>query len=190
MLIQVKRKILRPFRNFLRYAEYSIRFWPRGINIEASSWVSLQAKIQGCVGAEVRIGGECEIHPYSMIISRGGNITLGDCVSLNPFSIIYGVGNVFIGDGVRIAASVTIIPANHIQGTDEVPLTKSGISHEGISIGDNVWIGTGARILDGVSIGNNAVIGAGSVVTRDVPAGKCYVGVPARPITPKSINGK
>ena len=40
---------------------------------------------------------------------------------------------------------------------------------KGIVIGDNVWIGAGAVILDGVSIGNKVVIGAGTIITKDVP---------------------
>jgi maltose O-acetyltransferase len=49
-----------------------------------------------------------------------------------------------------------------------------------VTIGCNVWIGSGAIILPGVSVGDDAVIGAGSVVTRDVPAGATAVGNPAR----------
>jgi acetyltransferase-like isoleucine patch superfamily enzyme len=81
-----------------------------------------------------------------------------------------------------MATSVTIIPGNHIQGTDVIPLTESGITKIGIRIEDNVWIGAGVIILDGVTVGRNAIIGAGSVVTRDVPANAKVVGVPARPL--------
>jgi len=115
-----------------------------------------------------------------MILSRGGNIKIGDNVSVNPFTVIYGIGDVRIGSGVRIATSVTIIPANHVQGNDKIYLKDAGITKLGIQIEDNVWIGAGARILDGVTIGRNAIIGAGSVVTRDVPPNTKVVGVPAR----------
>jgi serine O-acetyltransferase len=47
-------------------------------------------------------------------------------------------------------------------------------------IGDNVFIGAGARILGGITIGNDAVIGANAVVINDVPAGGTVVGIPAR----------
>ena len=49
-----------------------------------------------------------------------------------------------------------------------------------ISIGNNVWIGSGSIILPGVSIGNNSIIGAGSVVTHDVPDYALVIGNPAR----------
>jgi acetyltransferase-like isoleucine patch superfamily enzyme len=117
-----------------------------------------------------------------MILTYGGDIAIGDDCSLNPFAIIYGHGGVRIADGVRIAAHTVIIPANHNVADDVTPLHKSGTSAEGIDIGANVWIGSGARILDGVHIGRRAIVGAGSVVTKAVPEGATVVGVPARVI--------
>jgi len=49
-----------------------------------------------------------------------------------------------------------------------------------IVIGNQVWIGSGARILKGVIIGDNAIIAAGSIVTRDIPANCMAAGIPAR----------
>jgi len=49
-------------------------------------------------------------------------------------------------------------------------------------IGDNVFIGAGARVLGGIRIGNNAVIGANAVVIHDVPDDTTVVGIPARPV--------
>ena len=50
------------------------------------------------------------------------------------------------------------------------------------TIGDNVLICAGAKIIGAVTIGNNVVIGANAVVTKDVPAGTIVAGVPAIPI--------
>jgi hypothetical protein len=52
-------------------------------------------------------------------------------------------------------------------------------------IGNDVWIGEGARIRVGVNIGDGAVIGAGSVVTKDVPPFAIVGGVPAKLIRMK-----
>lgn len=49
-----------------------------------------------------------------------------------------------------------------------------------INVGNDVWIGTRAIILDGVNIGNGAVIAAGAVVTKDVPEYAIVGGVPAK----------
>lgn len=51
-----------------------------------------------------------------------------------------------------------------------------------VTIGDNVWVGSGAIVCPGVSVGADSVIGAGSVVTRDIPAGVVAAGNPCRVI--------
>mgnify|MGYP000025620273 CR=1 FL=1 len=48
------------------------------------------------------------------------------------------------------------------------------------SIGNDVWIGDSAVIMEGITIGDGAVIAAGSVVTKDVPAYAIVAGVPAK----------
>ncbi|MDE6871395.1 MAG: CatB-related O-acetyltransferase [Bacteroidales bacterium] len=49
-----------------------------------------------------------------------------------------------------------------------------------VTIGNDVWIGARAMILDGVCVGDGAVIGAGAVVTKDVPPYAIVGGVPAK----------
>lgn len=49
-------------------------------------------------------------------------------------------------------------------------------------IGDEVFIGAGARVLGGIKVGPGAKIGANSVVINDVPAGMTVVGAPAKPL--------
>lgn len=48
------------------------------------------------------------------------------------------------------------------------------------TLGDEVYVGAGARILGGVSVGDRARIGANAVVVKDVPAGVTAVGIPAQ----------
>lgn len=51
-----------------------------------------------------------------------------------------------------------------------------------IKVGNNVWIGGNVTVLLGVSIGDNVVIGTGSVVTKDIPSNVIVVGNPCRVI--------
>jgi serine O-acetyltransferase len=49
-------------------------------------------------------------------------------------------------------------------------------------IGNDVYIGAGAKVINGITIGDYASVGAGAVVVKDVPAHCVVVGVPARPV--------
>jgi len=51
---------------------------------------------------------------------------------------------------------------------------------QGVRIGEAVWLGAGAMVLDGVDVGAHAVVGAGAVVRDAVPPRAIAVGVPAR----------
>ena len=55
------------------------------------------------------------------------------------------------------------------------------------SIGDDVFIYAGAKVLGDVTVGNGACVGANAVVLEDVPAGATAVGVPARILPPKAV---
>ena len=57
---------------------------------------------------------------------------------------------------------------------------KLGFSVDGPTIGDHVYIGTGAKVLGPISIGDHVRIGANAVVVHDVPPNVTVVGAPAR----------
>lgn len=88
---------------------------------------------------------------------------------------------VFIGNHVTISADVTFI--THDGATRvfrEQERYKDVKKYGKIQIKDNSFIGANSSILPGVCIGPNAVVGACSLVTKDVPEGCVYAGVPAR----------
>lgn len=79
-----------------------------------------------------------------------------------------------IGSIKRIGRNLTVLPMVLIG-------KKSPDSHtEECTIGDNVYIGTGAIIMNPVNIGNNVIIGAGAVVTKDIPDNAIVAGNPAK----------
>lgn len=62
------------------------------------------------------------------------------------------------------------------------------IQGKSIVIGNDVWIGYGAILMQGINIGNGAIIGAGAVVTRDIPPYAVCVGSPAKVIKYRFLN--
>jgi serine O-acetyltransferase len=61
--------------------------------------------------------------------------------------------------------------------------TKRG-PHKGFPIlGDNIYIGAGAKIIGAITIGNNVAIGANCVVTKNIPDNSVVVGIPGRIIS-------
>lgn len=107
-------------------------------------------------------------HKLSMSTAQ---VSIGDPVVLHPgIYILHGQtvidGIVEIGHGSVIAPWTSIgLQAGNVFGP---------------TIGNNVAVGTGAKLLGQFSVGHNAIIGANSVVTKDVPEGATVVGIPAR----------
>lgn len=98
-----------------------------------------------------------EIHPGA-VIGKG-------------FFIDHGMG-VVIGETSEIGENVTIYHGVTLGGTS---FTK-GKRHP--TIGNNVTIGAGAKILGPLTVGDNSKVGANSVVIRDVPPNSTVVGIP------------
>jgi acetyltransferase-like isoleucine patch superfamily enzyme len=114
-------------------------------------------------------------------IEVGDNVDLG----LRPM-IIASLGTVRIGNNVMFGPEVVIRGGNHridVVGEPMITVTKDPGDlrfDRGVTIEDDVWIGTRAIILHGVTVGRGAVVAAGAVVTRSVPPYAVVAGVPAR----------
>ncbi len=108
-----------------------------------------------------RLVTQVEIHPgaqigHSLFIDHGAGVVIGETTQ--------------IGDNVTLYQGVTL------GGTGK----ETGKRHP--TLGDNVVVGAGAKVLGSVKIGSDAKIGAGSVVVQDVPRRSTVVGNPGRPV--------
>jgi acetyltransferase-like isoleucine patch superfamily enzyme len=104
--------------------------------------------------AHVRVGAFTSIGPDVILMDGGDHRT--DWVSTFPFRVKLGLPGAY---------------------EDGQPSSRGDIE-----IGNDVWIGRGARVRSGVSIGDGAVVGGYALVTRDVRPYAVVVGVPAREI--------
>jgi acetyltransferase-like isoleucine patch superfamily enzyme len=126
--------------------------------------------------ARLRLGHRSYIAAHAYLTE---DVEFGAHCTLNPFAVARGL--IRLGDHVRIGAHASLLGFNHGIAPDR-PVHQQPTTTKGITVGDDVWIGSAAVILDGVTIGAHAVIGAGAIVTKDVPEWTIVGGNPARPI--------
>ena len=134
-------------------------------------------------GGYMEIGNNCTILHYAMIALTKPHpkLIIGDNVVVGRFSMLTCKNLIKIGNDVLIGSFVQIIDTDHGMGARTSMRTQEAQIGE-VVIGDDVWIGAGAKILRNVHIGNGAVIGANAVVTEDIPQYAIAAGVPARVI--------
>ena len=145
-----------------------------GADIAETAYIAQQANI---LTSRLKLGHNSWIAGHTIV---RGDVEFGAHCSVNPYACIS--GKVTCGDGVRIASLVSIVGFNHGFDDPDVPIYLQKHETLGITIGDDVWIGANAVVLDGVKIGKGAVVAAGSVVAKDVPEMAIVGGVPAKVI--------
>lgn len=143
------------------------------------------------IGFMAKLKGKSYLGQFSRIDNKVllENTSVGDFsyigteVRLNYTSIgkFCSIGpGVYAGLGVH-PTSTFVSTSNHLYSGDplqtEAPFFED---YRETTIGNDVWIGARAIIIDGVQIGDGAVVGAGAVVTKDVPPYAIVGGVPAK----------
>ena len=114
--------------------------------------------------------------PLAMMFNKI-NVVCGQC--------IIGRGADF-GPGFVLIHSQGVVINSAVRGGSDVKLehqvTIGAEKNAAPVLGDNVFIGAGAKIIGGVHVGCNVRIGANAVVVNDIPDGTTAVGIPARAI--------
>lgn len=107
----------------------------------------------------------------------GSNIELGEHVFFNFNCTVLDVCKVVIGDHCQFGCGVQVLTPLH---PFDAALRRVQEYGAPVTIGADVWVGSGALILPGVTVGARTVVGAGSVVTRSLPPDVLAVGNPCR----------
>ncbi|WP_045740737.1 MULTISPECIES: sugar O-acetyltransferase [Actinoplanes] len=123
------------------------------------------------------VGEGVEIRP-PLRVDYGTHIRVGARTFANFGLVALDVAAITIGADVQIGTNVQLLTPTHPIAPG--PRRDKWEAAKPITIGDNVWLGSGAIVLPGVTIGDNTVVGAGAVVTKDLPANVVAVGNPAR----------
>jgi sugar O-acyltransferase (sialic acid O-acetyltransferase NeuD family) len=106
-------------------------------------------------------------------VGRGTLVCAGTIATVNVVIEDFAMVNLActLGHEARIGEGSVLNPTVNISG--------------GVTLGKEVLVGTGAQVLQYVRVGPGAIVGAGAVVTRDVPDGETFVGIPAKPLRKK-----
>lgn len=151
----------------------------KGAQIDAGCCINEKTEIEpnthvlnNCIINFSKIGSYSYIGRYCII----QNTTIGKYCSI--------ANDVFIGLGKHPTDLISTSPLFYRKrNTLKLQLVEKDFDFEeyaNISIGNDVWIGTRAIIMDGLKIGTGAIIAANSVVTKDVPPYAIVAGVPAK----------
>jgi len=153
-----------------------------GKNTMLCKYASLEVDPVDPEKSKIIIGDNTLISSFAIICTYGGAIKIDHSSFVNSFSILYGHGNLTIGDGCLIGSQVTIVPVNYGFQDREMPFRLQTPSLKGIIIEDDGWIGVGVTILNGCIVGKGSIVGAGAVVTRSIEPYSIVAGVPAKNI--------
>jgi acetyltransferase-like isoleucine patch superfamily enzyme len=132
------------------------------------------------------LGSNSTIEDYTVVNNGMGDVSIGNGVRIGLSNVI--IGPVNIGNNIILAQHVVMSGLNHGYEDISTPIRLQPCTTAKITIEDDCWIGANAVITAGVTIGKHSIVAAGSVVTKDVPPYSIVGGNPARLL--KQYNSK
>ena len=153
-----------------------------GSKLKLGDYVCLNAlgKNALVIGNNVSLGSYSQVIVSTSLNNLGKGITIGHHVGIGEFAYLGGGGGLSIGNNCIVGQYFSCHPENHNYQDNDMLIRRQGVTRQGISIGQNCWIGSKVTVLDGVTIGDNCVVAAGAVVTKSMPANCVIGGVPAK----------
>ena len=176
-------------RILLRFQKQSVRFWsctPKGFsrfclrlfrNGESPfayifRYLCVHRLAKSCGDKVVIFPGVWFYHLDKLII--GTNVTMHQNCYFDAY------GGITIGSNVAIAHGCSFLSSDHKIDDIDCPMKDADAVSAPVTIGDDVWIGCGVRVLKGATLGDGCVVGAGAVVTRPIPSLAIAGGIPAK----------
>ena len=154
-----------------------------GNGVYLDSGVYLHALPAGIsIGDNTMVMHHTMLHVFNFRGLPHAGISIGKNCFIGEYNVFRGQGGISIGDDVYTGPMVQFVAVNHVFSDPHTPIREQGITAKGIVVENDVWLGSGATVVDGVTIGRGSIIGAGAVVTGDIPPYSIAVGVPAKRI--------
>lgn len=132
------------------------------------------------IGENVVLGRNSRIECTGSLNHVGKGISIGNNSSFGNDCFFGAAGGISIGSDVLGGQYIRFHSENHNFSDKLVPIKQQGVTHEGITIGDDCWLGSGSVFLDGVTLGKGCVVGANAVVTKSFPEYSVIAGNPAK----------
>jgi len=128
----------------------------------------------------------CRICDFVFILG-GHGVKIGKHTDMQPHSVVWGGGELAIGDYVSVAPGTVLLTAvyTHKEGlrmVDGLPESEAHALYGKLVIGNDVYIGANSTLMPDITVGEGAVIGAGSFVNKDVEPWSVNVGSPCHKI--------
>lgn len=170
------------FKRLMKHLLGRMRCAVNGIQCQNGIYIGYHCHIRG--GKNITLGENVSIRPFTDLFSESGHIRLEEGVDIGTRSRI--AGNTSLGKYVLTGPDVYICSYDHAYQDTHVPVAMQGEyyphknGHPDCTVGDGSWIGIHAVIIGDVHIGKNCIIGANSVVTKDIPDYCLAAGAPAK----------
>lgn len=153
----------------------------RSLNIGDDCIINALSTDGVIMGSHVSIQKRTIIECTGSLRSLGKGLKLGNNVGVGSNSFLGCAGGVEIGDDTILGNFVSIHAENHNYSDADTPIRLQGVSHLGVKIGRDCWIGAKVTILDGVVIEDGCIIAAGALAIKGCyKANSIYGGVPAK----------
>jgi acetyltransferase-like isoleucine patch superfamily enzyme len=146
---------------------------PHKIRIGVNSFIDDNAVLdaKGSANEGIVIGANAYIGRGAVLSCKEGSIIVGDSCNVSANCTLLSETEIRLGRYCFLAGNCYLVAGgNHSFLDVSTPIMfQPSLSKGGIQIGEDVWLGAGAIVLDGVTIGKSSVVGAGSVVTGPIP---------------------
>lgn len=132
------------------------------------------------LGDYVVLGRNIRIECTGGLQSIGKGLKIGNRTTFGNDCFFGAAGGIEIGEDVVAGQFIRFHSENHNYSDTNRLIKNQGVTHKGIKIGNNCWIGAGAVFLDGTELGDGCVVAANAVVNKKFPDNSVIGGVPAK----------
>lgn len=132
------------------------------------------------LGEKTVLGRGTRIECSGSLSCVGKGIRIGNRTTFGNGCFFGAAGGITIGEDVIAGQCIRFHSENHNYSDLNILIREQGVTHRGIKVGNNCWIGSGAVFLDGAELGDGCVVAANAVVAGIFPENTVIGGIPAK----------